>query len=313
MSNIFVQCFGGLHDLEEQVSRRLGIRVLISRPYVMVDLKPTFGHLFREELRAAGYTHWAWCDIDMLLGDIGSNLSEQDWRRSIVTFRPGAQDPSFDGGLTIARNEHRLSKVMALGHPAVKELLAGANLGSNLAHYTEMGAPAHFFSRCDPAFDIAIHAIKLVSDWAFKFNGIRFVDRTFNLTWDPIAPALFSEVPSEAFMREQDEVVSIRPERPPVFTAHLKRPGALTGSAPDIYVGYGNFAPGTLVRSNCSWFRERVEPKASRRGSRIAYHFVLTKRHFVDCVTPRCLDPKREFVISADVGYGKRLQLLEYA
>lgn len=56
-------------------------------PYYIVEFKPALGWLFREYL--AGYSHWAYGDLDVLFGDMRRGWLEPDELRNfdIITFR----------------------------------------------------------------------------------------------------------------------------------------------------------------------------------------------------------------------------------
>lgn len=61
-----------LDDFRKLASSRLGMDVCIPRGYKVCDFRPAFGHIFRDQVH--GYTHWGHCDLDVIFGDILSNI-----------------------------------------------------------------------------------------------------------------------------------------------------------------------------------------------------------------------------------------------
>lgn len=57
-----------LHELSLLIKRELGIIPQINHPYKLVDFKPAFGLIFRQEL--TNYEFWGYSDIDLIYGNI---------------------------------------------------------------------------------------------------------------------------------------------------------------------------------------------------------------------------------------------------
>jgi hypothetical protein len=60
----------------ESVQRRVKetIDVNLHSPYKLCDLKPAYGYIFSELL--SGFTYWAYCDLDLVFGDIKEVLEQ---------------------------------------------------------------------------------------------------------------------------------------------------------------------------------------------------------------------------------------------
>jgi len=256
-----------------------------------------WGHVLGPELTAAGYTHWAWMDIDVILGNLGDGLSENDWVTHVVTFCPGTQGTNFGVPLTIVRNLVRLNHQLALGHPNVARFLHGANLMGKVAHYDEWGAPSNFFFRCDPEFDYAVHATKFITDnlrykSIFKYEKVlsstgNNTKRAHELIWllwerDANSSTLSGKLRRNIAVAE-DTVVERSENLTKWQTEYKLRESGPKGkpfsNVPDIYTANGGFSHGTLVRRNCSWYRQKVEPAAFRSGGHlIGFHLLYSKR-----------------------------------
>ena len=72
-SNIKV-IYSTFNDLKERIERKLNICTALNRPYKLCDFRPLYGFIFDQELQ--GYTHWGYCDLDLLFGDLSEFLSD---------------------------------------------------------------------------------------------------------------------------------------------------------------------------------------------------------------------------------------------
>ncbi len=61
--------------LRELVDEKFGFHTALERPYKLCDLKPMYGFIFEEELR--GYVAWGHCDLDTIMGDLGSFITDE--------------------------------------------------------------------------------------------------------------------------------------------------------------------------------------------------------------------------------------------
>lgn len=64
----------GLGEFKDRVESLMGIKPQFSSPYKLCDYKPALGVVYQEELK--GYDYWGFCDIDIILGDMGSFLKD---------------------------------------------------------------------------------------------------------------------------------------------------------------------------------------------------------------------------------------------
>lgn len=62
------------NELTEIVNRKFGFTVAMDRPYKLCDLKPAYGFIFEEYIQ--DYKIWGHCDIDTVLGDLDTFLTD---------------------------------------------------------------------------------------------------------------------------------------------------------------------------------------------------------------------------------------------
>ncbi|KAL7560551.1 hypothetical protein ACA910_001421 [Epithemia clementina (nom. ined.)] len=75
-------------------------------PYTLVEYKPAYGYIFEELLKQLYYTHWGYTDLDMVFGDLGRHIEEEEWSQyDIVTYGFGDQQRLYvKGQFTMHRN-----------------------------------------------------------------------------------------------------------------------------------------------------------------------------------------------------------------
>ena len=164
-----------------------------------------------------------------------------------------------------------------------------------VAHYDEWSSPANFMFRCDPEFDFVVHATKLITDIPGQNDifrsgilpgGSKASNRPPNeqsmlwLRWDRTTSQLSGSLlphianAEEGVVTEAETRLNWTPTEYKLRTAS-QRPA---DRVPDIHIARGDVAPGALVRRNCSWYREKVEPSQFRSGGHlIGFHFVFGK------------------------------------
>lgn len=64
-----------LNNIKELLEKNLKIPVWLESPYKLCDYKPMYGLIFKEYLK--GYDFWAYCDMDLLFGDIREFLTDE--------------------------------------------------------------------------------------------------------------------------------------------------------------------------------------------------------------------------------------------
>ena len=89
-----------LQDLITRISSQI-----IDLPYILVEYKPAFGHIFAEYLTE--YSHWGYSDLDVVFGDMTRWIDEDEWYDyDIVTYGFGDQDKLYlRGQFTFHRND----------------------------------------------------------------------------------------------------------------------------------------------------------------------------------------------------------------
>jgi len=80
-------------------------KVIQKYPYLMVEFKPAFGHIFEKYLH--GYTHWGYSDLDMMIGDLERWITPDELNHfDIVTYGFGDQHRLYlRGQFTFHRND----------------------------------------------------------------------------------------------------------------------------------------------------------------------------------------------------------------
>jgi hypothetical protein len=92
-------------DLIKLISTVLGLKVhpFQFRAYKLCDLKPAFGLIFSEYLQ--GYDFWGYCDVDMIIGNLGNFLTEANLREyEMISASKG--NPGY---MTIYRNDDKIN------------------------------------------------------------------------------------------------------------------------------------------------------------------------------------------------------------
>lgn len=63
-----------LQNIKDHVEEKFEWCVPLEKPYKLCDYKPLYGWLFDEELK--GFTHWGYGDMDLLLGQLSSFITD---------------------------------------------------------------------------------------------------------------------------------------------------------------------------------------------------------------------------------------------
>lgn len=61
-------------DLREMIKNKFEFEIKLEQPYKLCDYKPAYGYIFEEYLN--NYSFWGHCDIDTLMGDLNTLLTE---------------------------------------------------------------------------------------------------------------------------------------------------------------------------------------------------------------------------------------------
>ena len=81
---------------------------IIHLPYILVEYKPAFGHIFADYLTT--YSHWGYSDIDVVFGDMTRWIDTDEWNEyDIVTYGFGDQDKLYlRGQFTFHKNDPKV-------------------------------------------------------------------------------------------------------------------------------------------------------------------------------------------------------------
>ncbi|KAJ1434477.1 hypothetical protein B484DRAFT_326088, partial [Ochromonadaceae sp. CCMP2298] len=84
--------------------------VIDMHPYILVELKPSLGFLFSDFVR--GYSHWAYADLDLLVGRLSLQITAQELQHDIVTLTFGDNYRLYlRGQMTIHANKPHLNSL----------------------------------------------------------------------------------------------------------------------------------------------------------------------------------------------------------
>lgn len=59
-------------ELQNIFNNKFDFNICLERPYKLCDYKPTYGYIFQEYIK--GYDYWGHCDVDVILGNLKSDL-----------------------------------------------------------------------------------------------------------------------------------------------------------------------------------------------------------------------------------------------
>jgi len=106
-----------LSDFLTHASTILGFPVRFSNPYKVCDFKPLYGFLFQDYLKE--YDYWGYCDLDMVLGDLQSFISQPSSQPIDVL---STYSQFMSGPFSLYRNETRINELFRLS-PRYRESL----------------------------------------------------------------------------------------------------------------------------------------------------------------------------------------------
>ena len=88
----------------DQLNAKIAAQI-IDMPYMLVEYKPAFGHIFADHLKE--YSHWGYSDLDVVFGDMSRWIDEDEWNDyDIVSYGFGDQDKLYlRGQFTFHRND----------------------------------------------------------------------------------------------------------------------------------------------------------------------------------------------------------------
>ncbi|MDR1117390.1 MAG: hypothetical protein LBL09_03990 [Oscillospiraceae bacterium] len=98
-SNVFIRNIS-FDDFKAFVQSKFDFQISLNGAYKLCDYKPTYGYLFEEYLKE--YTHWGFCDLDCIFGDIRKVIGENNLS--------GYEKIFGNGHMTIFRNTHDVNR-----------------------------------------------------------------------------------------------------------------------------------------------------------------------------------------------------------
>lgn len=104
-------------QLKEFVDDKVDFKVNLNNVRKLCDLKPLFGFLFEDYIRE--YEFWAYGDIDILIGDLNTNLPNLLYNYDVITFHPYW----ISGPFTIFKNNDFCNKLF-LKSNHIKDVLS---------------------------------------------------------------------------------------------------------------------------------------------------------------------------------------------
>lgn len=63
------------NDIKRRIQQLYDFEICLDNPYKLCDYKPSYGHIFSEELQ--GYDFWGHCDIDCIFGKLSTFLEDR--------------------------------------------------------------------------------------------------------------------------------------------------------------------------------------------------------------------------------------------
>jgi hypothetical protein len=104
-------------ELKNLINHKFDFSINLNHVRKLCDLKPLYGFLFEDYIRE--YEFWAYGDIDILLGDLNTNLPSLLNKYDVITFHPYW----ISGPFTIFKNNDFCNKLF-LKSKHIKEILS---------------------------------------------------------------------------------------------------------------------------------------------------------------------------------------------
>ncbi len=61
-------------DCKLLIQSKFELEINLPKPYKLCDLKPMYGYIFNDYIK--DYSHWGYCDLDIILGNLGKYLTD---------------------------------------------------------------------------------------------------------------------------------------------------------------------------------------------------------------------------------------------
>ncbi len=94
-------------QLKSRVEQCFPFKVSLPAPKKLCDFKPAYGFIFEEELKP--YPYWGYCDVDLVLGDLGAFFDLTELKKYQKHF--------YLGHMSIYENTLEMRTLFLKGHP----------------------------------------------------------------------------------------------------------------------------------------------------------------------------------------------------
>jgi hypothetical protein len=99
-----------LADFNHLASQKLNIKINISNPYKICDLRPSFGEIFNNYIE--GFDFWGYSDLDLFYGNIKQFLTDEIlFNHDLISIRKDY----FSGHFALYRNTKTINKLYTKG------------------------------------------------------------------------------------------------------------------------------------------------------------------------------------------------------
>ena len=95
-----------LKEMETLFSTKIEVPIHIDKPYKLCDIKPSYGHVFEDDIKE--YDFWGFTDIDIIWGNIRNQMNKGVLNTyDVISSRKGL----ISGHFNLFRNEDRINKL----------------------------------------------------------------------------------------------------------------------------------------------------------------------------------------------------------
>lgn len=103
-----------LGSIKKRIIEKINVSIKVDNPYKLCDFKTVYGNIFDDYL--LDYTHWGYCDLDMIFGDISKFITDDILEKYERILNKGH--------LTIYKNNEKVKKYYKLPYngPSYKEI-----------------------------------------------------------------------------------------------------------------------------------------------------------------------------------------------
>lgn len=88
-------------EIKERFQSKFDFKISLNKPYKLCDFKPTYGHVFQEDIKQ--YDFWGHCDLDLIFGDIRKFYTEEVLEKY--------DKIGFFGHCSIFKNNNKMNKL----------------------------------------------------------------------------------------------------------------------------------------------------------------------------------------------------------